>query len=60
MLQDGQSGDFFSFFMCVLQIVQRYDVILIQEVRDGDLSATQKLMEYVNKYVHTPNMEHSE
>lgn len=39
MLQDGQSGDFFSFFMCALQIVQRYDIILIQEVRDGDLSA---------------------
>lgn len=37
--------------MCVLQIVQRYDVILIQEVRDSDLSATQKLMEYVNKWV---------
>lgn len=49
MLQDGQSADSFSFFMCVLQIVQRYDVILIQEVRDSDLSATQKLMEYVNK-----------
>uniref|UniRef100_A0A7N9AV58 Deoxyribonuclease n=1 Tax=Mastacembelus armatus TaxID=205130 RepID=A0A7N9AV58_9TELE len=29
-------------------IVKRYDVILIQEVRDSDLSATRKLMEYVN------------
>uniref|UniRef100_A0A3P8PJB8 Deoxyribonuclease n=1 Tax=Astatotilapia calliptera TaxID=8154 RepID=A0A3P8PJB8_ASTCA len=33
----------------ITKIVQRYDVILIQEVRDSDLSATQKLMEYVNK-----------
>uniref|UniRef100_A0A3Q1K185 Deoxyribonuclease n=2 Tax=Anabas testudineus TaxID=64144 RepID=A0A3Q1K185_ANATE len=30
-------------------IVHRYDVILIQEVRDTDLSATQMLMEHVNK-----------
>lgn len=31
------------------QIVHRYDLILIQEVRDNDLSATKKLMEQVNK-----------
>ncbi|XP_034395689.1 deoxyribonuclease-1 [Cyclopterus lumpus] len=30
-------------------IVHRYDIILIQEVRDIDLSATKKLMEHVNK-----------
>ncbi|KAM9346606.1 deoxyribonuclease-1-like [Symphorus nematophorus] len=30
-------------------IVQRYDIILIQEVRDSDLSATTKLMAYVNR-----------
>ncbi|KAK9535670.1 hypothetical protein VZT92_008040 [Zoarces viviparus] len=30
-------------------IVHRYDIILIQEVRDSDLSATKKLMEHVNK-----------
>ncbi|XP_032444184.1 deoxyribonuclease-1 [Xiphophorus hellerii] len=30
-------------------VVHRYDVILIQEVRDNDLTATQKLMEHVNK-----------
>ncbi|KAF7220580.1 deoxyribonuclease-1 isoform X1 [Nothobranchius furzeri] len=30
-------------------IVHRYDVILIQEVRDNDLSATKKLMARVNK-----------
>ncbi|XP_047428059.1 deoxyribonuclease-1 [Mugil cephalus] len=30
-------------------IVQRYDVVVIQEVRDTDLSATKKLMELVNK-----------
>ncbi|XP_061568126.1 deoxyribonuclease-1 [Cololabis saira] len=30
-------------------IVHRYDVLLIQEVRDADLSATKKLMEHVNK-----------
>ncbi|XP_020507705.1 deoxyribonuclease-1 isoform X1 [Labrus bergylta] len=30
-------------------IVHRYDIILIQEVRDNDLSATTKLMEHVNK-----------
>jgi len=34
---------------CVSQIVHRYDIILIQEVRDIDLSATNKLMEHVNK-----------
>ncbi|XP_008293729.1 deoxyribonuclease-1 [Stegastes partitus] len=30
-------------------IVHRYDIVLIQEVRDSDLSATKKLMEHVNK-----------
>ncbi|XP_040918758.1 deoxyribonuclease-1-like [Toxotes jaculatrix] len=30
-------------------IVRRYDIILIQEVRDKHLSATKKLMEHVNK-----------
>ncbi|XP_069566257.1 deoxyribonuclease-1 [Brachyistius frenatus] len=30
-------------------IIHRYDIILIQEVRDVDLSATKKLMEHVNK-----------
>ncbi|XP_071330800.1 deoxyribonuclease-1 [Trachinotus anak] len=30
-------------------IVYRYDIILIQEVRDSDLSATKKLMDHVNK-----------
>uniref|UniRef100_A0A3Q2QZQ1 Deoxyribonuclease n=1 Tax=Fundulus heteroclitus TaxID=8078 RepID=A0A3Q2QZQ1_FUNHE len=30
-------------------IIHRYDIILIQEVRDNDLSATKKLMEHVNK-----------
>ncbi|KAM4634558.1 deoxyribonuclease-1 [Polymixia lowei] len=30
-------------------IVHRYDIILIQEVRDSDLSATKKLMAHVNK-----------
>ncbi|XP_036945444.1 deoxyribonuclease-1 [Acanthopagrus latus] len=30
-------------------IVHRYDIILIQEVRDSDLSATNRLMEHVNK-----------
>ncbi|KAM4717779.1 deoxyribonuclease-1 isoform 1-T3 [Anableps anableps] len=30
-------------------IVRRYDIILIQEVRDSDLSATKKLMDHVNK-----------
>lgn len=36
-------------FVLLLQIVHRYDIILIQEVRDNDLSATQKLMHHVNK-----------
>lgn len=35
--------------MFLFQIVHRYDIILIQEVRDTDLSATKKLMEHVNK-----------
>lgn len=30
-------------------IVHRYDIILIQEVKDNDLSATKKLMAHVNK-----------
>ncbi|KAI4877440.1 hypothetical protein NFI96_016002 [Prochilodus magdalenae] len=35
---------------CVFgQVVQRYDIVLIQEVRDIDLSATGRLMEQVNK-----------
>lgn len=41
----------------ITTIVHRYDIILIQEVRDSDLSATKKLMEQVNKgslrYGHT-------
>lgn len=35
--------------MFLFQIVHRYDIILIQEVRDRHLSATKKLMEHVNK-----------
>ncbi|KAM9784368.1 deoxyribonuclease-1 [Syngnathus typhle] len=33
----------------IRKIVHRYDIILIQEVRDNDLSATTKLMQHVNK-----------
>uniref|UniRef100_H3C1K4 Deoxyribonuclease n=1 Tax=Tetraodon nigroviridis TaxID=99883 RepID=H3C1K4_TETNG len=33
----------------ISQIVHRYDIILIQEVRDSDMSATKKLMERVNR-----------
>ncbi|XP_049599908.1 deoxyribonuclease-1 isoform X1 [Syngnathus scovelli] len=33
----------------ISEIVHRYDIILIQEVRDNDLSATTKLMQHVNK-----------
>ncbi|XP_041854742.1 deoxyribonuclease-1 [Melanotaenia boesemani] len=33
-------------------IVHHYDIILIQEVRDNDLAATEKLMEHVNKDSH--------
>ncbi|KAM9744821.1 deoxyribonuclease-1 [Menidia menidia] len=36
----------------ISKIVHRYDIILIQEVRDNDLSATKKLMEHVNKVSH--------
>ncbi|KAG8006686.1 Deoxyribonuclease-1 [Nibea albiflora] len=32
-------------------IVHRYDIILIQEVRDSDLSATKRLMEHVNNHI---------
>lgn len=35
--------------MFLFQIVHRYDIILIQEVRDSDLTATKKLIEHVNK-----------
>uniref|UniRef100_A0AAZ3SFV2 Deoxyribonuclease n=1 Tax=Oncorhynchus tshawytscha TaxID=74940 RepID=A0AAZ3SFV2_ONCTS len=34
----------------ITQIVHRYDIVLIQEVRDTDLSATNKLMQHVNKF----------
>nr|XP_043907648.1 deoxyribonuclease-1 isoform X1 [Solea senegalensis] len=42
-------------------IVHRYDIILIQEVRDNDLSATKKLMEHVNKlaYIGSPRVRYS-
>uniref|UniRef100_A0AAY4D173 Deoxyribonuclease n=1 Tax=Denticeps clupeoides TaxID=299321 RepID=A0AAY4D173_9TELE len=33
----------------ISEVVHRYDIILIQEVRDSDLTATQKLMQHVNK-----------
>ncbi|XP_077415782.1 deoxyribonuclease-1 [Vanacampus margaritifer] len=33
----------------ITKIVHRYDIILIQEVRDNDLSATKKLMHNVNR-----------
>ncbi|XP_074511286.1 deoxyribonuclease-1-like [Sebastes fasciatus] len=33
----------------ITKIVHRYDIILIQEVRDTTLSATKKLMDYVNE-----------
>ncbi|XP_037331913.2 deoxyribonuclease-1-like isoform X2 [Pungitius pungitius] len=33
----------------ITTIVHRYDIILIQEVRDSDLTATEKLMDHVNK-----------
>ncbi|XP_051742583.1 deoxyribonuclease-1 [Ctenopharyngodon idella] len=32
----------------ITKVVHRYDIVLIQEVRDSDLSATKKLMESVN------------
>uniref|UniRef100_A0A8C3A3R7 Deoxyribonuclease n=1 Tax=Cyclopterus lumpus TaxID=8103 RepID=A0A8C3A3R7_CYCLU len=40
-------------------IVHRYDIILIQEVRDIDLSATKKLMEHVNKLDCSPQFRYS-
>lgn len=46
-------------FVVVFQIIHRYDIVLIQEVRDSDLSATKKLMEHINKldqiHMHTQN-----
>ncbi|XP_077590522.1 deoxyribonuclease-1 isoform X2 [Stigmatopora nigra] len=33
----------------ISKIIHRYDIILIQEVRDSDLSATKKLLQHVNK-----------
>ncbi|XP_030646678.1 deoxyribonuclease-1 [Chanos chanos] len=39
----------------ITKIVHRYDILLIQEVRDSDLSATKKLMENVNKGTTTYN-----
>uniref|UniRef100_A0A3Q3WKI1 Deoxyribonuclease n=1 Tax=Mola mola TaxID=94237 RepID=A0A3Q3WKI1_MOLML len=39
-------------------IVHRYDIILIQEVRDNNLSATKKLMERVNKGSHPFRYSH--
>lgn len=33
-----------------LQILRRYDVVLVQEVRDSDLSAVTELLEQLNRY----------
>lgn len=33
-----------------LQVLLRYDVVLVQEVRDSDLSAVTELMEQLNRY----------
>ncbi|KAJ8345081.1 hypothetical protein SKAU_G00292740 [Synaphobranchus kaupii] len=33
----------------IVKIVHRYDIVLIQEVKDSDLSATKKLMQQVNR-----------
>lgn len=35
---------------CPLQVLRRYDVVLVQEVRDSDLSAVTELMEQLNRY----------
>lgn len=32
------------------QVLRRYDVVLVQEVRDSDLSAVTELMEQLNRY----------
>ncbi|XP_038125168.1 deoxyribonuclease-1-like [Cyprinodon tularosa] len=37
----------------IAQIVHRYDIVLIQEVLDSDLSVTKELMEYVNRICPT-------
>lgn len=36
--------------LLALQILRRYDVVLVQEVRDSDLSAVTELMEQLNRY----------
>lgn len=33
-----------------MQVLRRYDVVLVQEVRDSDLSAVTELMEQLNRY----------
>lgn len=33
-----------------LQILRRYDIVLVQEVRDSDLSAVTELLEQLNRY----------
>ncbi|XP_076839624.1 deoxyribonuclease-1 [Brachyhypopomus gauderio] len=42
----------------ITKIVQRYDVVLIQEVRDSDLSTTNKLMQRVNEVPSPYNYKH--
>lgn len=39
-----------SLSLLVPQILNRYDVVLVQEVRDSDLSAVTQLMEQLNRY----------
>lgn len=34
----------------LLQILRRYDIVLVQEVRDSDLSAVTELLEQLNRY----------
>jgi len=38
-------------FMCLLQIVQRYDILLIQEVRDKSETSIDVLVDAVNTHV---------
>uniref|UniRef100_A0A4W4H0M2 Endonuclease/exonuclease/phosphatase domain-containing protein n=1 Tax=Electrophorus electricus TaxID=8005 RepID=A0A4W4H0M2_ELEEL len=42
----------------ITKIVHRYDIILIQEVKDSDLSATNKLMEQVSENPSPYNYKH--
>lgn len=53
----GEGGPEPSPSLLAPQILRRYDVVLVQEVRDSDLSAVTQLMEQLNRYERVREQE---